>query len=231
MSDDLSALSSFDGVARLFPLPNVVFFPRVMLPLHIFEPRYRQMTTDALAGDQFIAMSLLKPGWEPEYNGQPEIHPVACLGKIVADQRLEDGRYNILLRGLSRIRIIEEAFTDKLYRTAHVELLKENGVPAVEQSRELSEQLQELVSNWLLSLGLARDQVAKLFQNQLPLGPLADVLSFALPLAVEFKQELLQELHTETRVRRLLTHLRANAPPKIKAETGEHEFPPQFSDN
>src|SRR5215216_1637862 len=107
MSDD-AALAGFGGVARLFPLPNLVLFPHVMQPLHIFEPRYRQMTADALDGDRLIAMVLPRPGWELDYAGKPAVHPVACLGKVVAEQRLDDGRFNILLRGLSRLRIIEE---------------------------------------------------------------------------------------------------------------------------
>src|SRR6516165_7292581 len=108
MSEDISPLSDFAGTARLFPLPNLVLFPHVMQPLHIFEPRFRQMTTDALAGDRLIAMVLLRPGWEGDYEGRPAIYPVGCLGKVVAEQKLEDGRFNILLRGLSRIHVAEE---------------------------------------------------------------------------------------------------------------------------
>src|SRR5207302_419049 len=79
-----SPLAEFTGKARLFPLPNLVFFPHVMQPLHIFEPRYRQMTADALAGDRFIALVLPTAGWEKDYNDAPNIHPVACLGHIIA---------------------------------------------------------------------------------------------------------------------------------------------------
>ena len=96
---DSADLSGYSGQARLFPLPNLVFFPNVMQPLHIFEPRYRQMTADALAGDRFIAMVLPRPGWEKDYAGKPAIHRVACLGRVLAEQTLEDGRFNILLRG------------------------------------------------------------------------------------------------------------------------------------
>src|ERR1700733_11034888 len=108
MSDNVTGLVNFAGKARLFPLPNLVFFPQVMQPLHVFEPRYRQMTADALAGDRLIALVLTKPGWEADYAGSPPVHSVACLGKIVADQQMKDGRYNILLRGLSRIQIQHE---------------------------------------------------------------------------------------------------------------------------
>src|SRR5438094_2455530 len=106
MNDDTYALDQFDGTARLFPLPNLVLFPHVIQPLHIFEPRYRQMTADALDGDGLIALAILQPDWEKDYEGKPAIYPVACLGKIVADQRLEDGRYNLLLRGLRRARVL-----------------------------------------------------------------------------------------------------------------------------
>src|SRR5947207_8575980 len=125
MSDDLSPLAHFAGTARLFPLPNLVFFPHVMQPLHIFEPRYRQMTADALDGDGLIALAVLQPNWEKHYEGKPAIAPVACLGKITADQRLEDGRYNLLLRGLTRIRVLRELTTAKLYRQAEVAVLKD----------------------------------------------------------------------------------------------------------
>ena len=86
MADDLSPLSGFCGKVRLFPLPNLVLFPEVMQPLHIFEPRYRQMTADALAGDRLIALGLLRPGWEADYDGKPAIYPVACLGRVVPGQ-------------------------------------------------------------------------------------------------------------------------------------------------
>src|SRR6516225_2957725 len=128
MSDDSAALDHFNGTVRLFPLPNLVMFPQVMQPLHIFEPRYRQLTTEALAGDRLIAVVLLRPGWEANYTGRPDVHPVACLGRIVVEQRLDDGRFNILLRGLSRIRIMEELETGKQYRAARAELLHDTHV-------------------------------------------------------------------------------------------------------
>src|SRR5437763_5081870 len=102
MKDDSAILADFRGVARLFPLPNLVLFPHVVQPLHVFEPRYRQMTADALAGDRLIALALLKSGWEDDYDAQPPIHGVGCLGRVAAEQLLPDGRYNLLLRGLSR---------------------------------------------------------------------------------------------------------------------------------
>src|SRR5215467_11468730 len=125
MNEDLSSLENFGGTARLFPLPNLVLFPHVMQPLHMFEPRYRRMTRDALAGDRLIALVLLRPGWEADYKGRPPVHAVACLGRILAEERLNDGRYNLLLRGLGRIRIEEELPRETPYRVARAELLAE----------------------------------------------------------------------------------------------------------
>src|SRR6516162_10197371 len=120
MNDDLAALHDFHGVARLFPLPGLVFFPHAVQPLHIFEPRYRQMAADALAGDRLIALVLLQPGWEEHYDDTPAVHAVACLGRVAVEQLLPDGRYNLVLRGLARVRIVEELTTDKRYRMARV---------------------------------------------------------------------------------------------------------------
>ena len=88
----------------LFPLPNVVLFPNVFLPLHIFEPRYREMVADALASDRMIGMVLLRPGWERDYEGRPPVYPIGCTGVITHVERQTDGRYNIVLRGMEPLR-------------------------------------------------------------------------------------------------------------------------------
>ncbi|MGH7479089.1 MAG: LON peptidase substrate-binding domain-containing protein, partial [Candidatus Methylomirabilales bacterium] len=102
----------------IFPLPSVVFFPHTLLPLHIFEARYRQMLADCLAGDRRLAMVLLRPGWEAEYYGHPAVYSVAGAGEIVASEGLPDGRSNILLKGLGRIMIESEVPSPKPYRIA-----------------------------------------------------------------------------------------------------------------
>ncbi len=117
----------------LFPLPNVVLFPGVLLPLHIFEPRYRALTADVLDSDRRLGMVLLQPGWEPDYDGKPPIFPIGCSGVIVHAARLEDGRYNILLRGLDRFRIVTEDHALP-YRRATVEILLDPPLGDHEQS-------------------------------------------------------------------------------------------------
>ncbi len=108
----------------IFPLPNVVLFPNVFLPLHIFEPRYRQMVADALKGDRIIGMVLLRPGWQSNYEGRPAVYGVGCAGVITHAERLPDGRSNIVLRGMEKFRIAGEQ--DGLpYRVAQVETIDE----------------------------------------------------------------------------------------------------------
>jgi hypothetical protein len=109
----------------IFPLPNVVLFPNVFLPLHIFEPRYREMVADALKSDRLIGMVLLRPGWQRDYEGRPSVYPIGCSGVITHVDRLADGRYNIVLRGMQRFRILEED-TRLSYRRARIEQLPES---------------------------------------------------------------------------------------------------------
>lgn len=110
----------------LFPLPGVVVFPGVPLPLHIFEPRYRAMVEDALAGERIIGMAILRPGYEKDYHGRPPVYPVGCAGTITRAQRLEDGRFNIVLQGVARFRIAGEE-DGRAYRVARIEALAEEG--------------------------------------------------------------------------------------------------------
>jgi Lon protease-like protein len=223
MSDDLSA--------RLFPLPNLVLFPHAIQPLHIFEPRYRQMTADALAGDRLIALVLLRPGWEEDYEGRPSVHPVGCLGKIVADQRLDGGRYNLVLRGLRRVRLRDEVPTDRLYRTARVEGLHDAAPLDAPAAAALRARLAEQLPRWVAPGAGALEPFHKLLDSDLPAGALCDIFAFALPLDVALKQELLEELDVSARARRLLEVLRGHAPAAGAGAIPERKFPPEFSAN
>src|SRR2546426_5353427 len=127
--------SSFRVPDRIpvFPLPTVVFFPRIYLPLHIFEPRYRAMIADAVAEGKCIGVALLKEGWEQQYYGNPPVFGLGCVGRLVSVQRLPDGRLNILLQGLSRYQIHEQ-FYDRSYRQASVVLKPSDSEVALESS-------------------------------------------------------------------------------------------------
>jgi Lon protease-like protein len=229
MTHDPQLPSSFRGVVRLFPLPNLVLFPQVIQPLHIFEPRYRQMLADALDDDRLLAMALLKPGWEEGYHLAPPIHPVVCVGRVFQEERLADGRYNLLLHGLARARVVEELDTAKLYRSARVELLPEVPAPPA-VGPGLRRRLGEQMTRWLADQEGALPQLRKLLEGPLTLGALCDVFAYALPVGVEAKQQLLEEPQAEARVRRLLSRLEETPPPK-GAPPAPRPFPPEFSPN
>jgi Lon protease-like protein len=125
----------------LFPLPNVVLFANVFLPLHIFEERYRDMVGDALSGDRLIGMVLLRPGWEPLYEARPPVYPVGCAGLITFSEKHPDGRYNIVLRGYEKFRILDEDHS-RSYRLAHVQSLPEE--PSAEDRMILRDERRRL---------------------------------------------------------------------------------------
>lgn len=226
MSDDLQ---NFDGTTRLFPLPNLVLFPFVIQPLHVFEQRYQQMTADALAGDRLLTIVLLRAGWEPEYLNRPALHAVGCLGRIVADQRTEDGKYNLLLRGLARVRIVEEIEPERLYRSARVETVADVPAHPPHVQQHLRRALAREAPRWLSGNAEMLQQFQRLLDSDLPLGAACDIFTFALPLEPEFKQQLLEEPDVERRTRGLLDHLQTRTP--VATPNAEQTFPPSFSAN
>src|SRR5258708_8845439 len=127
----------------LFPLPNVVLFPRAVLPLHIFEERYKQMTVDVLAGNRQIAVALLRPGWEKNYYQRPEIDPVVCVGTILTHERLPNGTFNFLLQGHTRARVIREFGEGQWpYRVAELQRVQETKP----SDTDMHEQRERLIS-------------------------------------------------------------------------------------
>jgi Lon protease-like protein len=128
----------------IFPLPNVVLFPHVFLPLHIFEPRYRAMVGAALEGDRIIGMTLLKPGWDTDYEGRPPIYPLGCAGLITHADRHPDGRYNIVLQGLEKFRVLGEDVS-RPYRIAQIEPIEEPACRELALMRSERRRLENLI--------------------------------------------------------------------------------------
>jgi Lon protease-like protein len=221
---------TFSGVARLFPLPNLVLYPHVMQPLHIFEERYREMVEDALAGDKLIAMAVLEPGWENDYESRPPVAPYACLGKIVAHHRLPDGRYNLLLLGMQRVRIDQELEPLRSFRQASVELIDdEYDFDTIAESHDLQERLVTAFRSNLPCECETPEQLEKLLSGELPLGLLTDLAAYALPLETGVKQELLAECRVSARAEILLSELdQLVIVPTTKPSS---TFPPLFSEN
>ena len=225
MREDRAALDDFNGVARLFPLPNLVLFPHVDQGLHIFEPRYRMMAADALAGDQLIALVLLTPddNWDENYDGRPPVEPTACLGRITASEKLPDGRYNLKLRGLARLRLAEELpDAEKLYRLARGQLLADVS-PPVAEAMALRRELREAVLERFDPAGPAHKQLTRLFDGDTPLGEVCDLLGYSLPLPLSLKQGLLSDPDVAARARVLVDG--------VGGVARRRPFPPGFSEN
>lgn len=108
----------------VFPLPSLVLFPRVILPLHVFELRYRTMVREALSGERLIALALLKPGWERDYHGSPEFFPLACLARFQDVEWLPNDCYDLKVQGVARVRLGTLA-REYPYRAARAELVPE----------------------------------------------------------------------------------------------------------
>jgi hypothetical protein len=131
----------------VFPLPDVVLFPGVFLPLHIFETRYREMVKDCLAGDRLIGVTLLRPGWDHDADGQPAIYLVGCVGLISHIEELPDGRYNLVLRGVEKFRVVKEEEPLRAYRRASVDYFEEQMTVADHESvRRQRHQLERLLT-------------------------------------------------------------------------------------
>jgi Lon protease-like protein len=194
----------------LFPLPNVVLFPRAILPLHIFEERYKQMTADALGGDRFIAMALLRPGWEKEYYSRPAIDPVVCIGKIASHERLEDGKYNFLLQGVARGRIVGEEQSSP-YRIARIEMIPQTNVMEIDLTNQ-RQRLMEMFSRPPLGSLPGSVDLRKIIGSSFSTGEVVDLLAYHVLSNVGLKQSLLGEGDVARRVARVISALDAAAP-------------------
>ena len=221
----------FTGRVRLFPLPNLVMFPHVVQPLHIFEPRYCEMVEDALATDQLIAMAHLQPGWESEYEANPPLAPVTCIGRIISHTQLDDGKFNILLLGLRRATIATELPLTRSFREAQVNVLEDLNVQTASPQRSaIQRELLRCFRRFTPESPAAQEQFESLMSNRLPLGMLTDVISFTMKFDVELKQRLLSEPNVDQRARLLVDELRRLEQFGSSADD-ERPFPPAFSSN
>ncbi len=228
--DPAEVLSTFTGRAPIFPLPNVVHFPHLLLPLHVFEPRYRRMVHDCLSGDRLLAMALLKPGWEASTAfSKPAVFDMACLGRITAEQRLPDGRYYLVLQGLSRARIVGEEDPDQPYRIAKLELCSDvyAAPPTIDRDARREEMLDAFRR-------LHKDiNLERVFQDAIAasvsMGVICDVLADALKLPPVAAQEVLDAVDVAERSSIVLGRIQEKI--RILSSKARRIFPPQFSAN
>jgi uncharacterized protein len=199
----VSDLESFSGIIPLFPLSTVVFFPNTLLPLHIFEPRYKQMVNDVINTEKIIGMALLKPGWGDNYYETPEIYDTVGMGRIVSSQSYGDGRINIVLYGLKRVRIVE-VVENLPYRLARVDIVDDlHG--SSEQTLRL--RIGELITRWNLLIENTEKSHRIEINTNLPLDRLTDALGTLIFTNVFDKQTLLEEPSVEKRAQILIRDL------------------------
>jgi len=190
-------------IVPMFPLPGVFLFPGTMMPLHIFEPRYRQMIEDSLDGPGRIVMGTVLEGHEPELPGAPPIHAIAGLGEIMRHDRLPDGRFLILLAGLARVHV-REAPSDRLYRKVEILPLEEREPDPIDAIALRADLVAALQSRSAEPLELP---------EELQLGQLADLLLIRLELPASELLPLYSTLDIGARARRALT-LHVARPPR-----------------
>lgn len=224
----------FGSICRVFPLPGVVLLPHTVLPLHIFEPRYRQMTSDALQSDQLIAITQFAtprsadPDLGPDSETEPPLDEHGCLGQIIRHERLPDGRYKLLLLGRKRIQVLDEIPTTKLYRVVRMALVDD---VVDSHSAHLRDPLRQIFSEIMQSHGVVTPELTELLQADVPLAVLTDVFVHALNLPMSIKREFLIEPNVSARARQLIDLLKRVREQSCGPESTPRSFPPPFSTN
>lgn len=203
-----SAISiDFGQPFPLFPLPNCVLLPHATIPLHIFEPRYRQMTGDALDNNNLIAMALFDGDeWKDEYYNTPPLRPHVCVGYIVRHESLDDGRYNILLQGVCRAKLIEETPNDP-YRLGYLEPIEH------QQSMEIDlgdqrVKLETLLNDPLLKSLSSVSAIHNWLSAEIPTSVLVDLAIMSICDDIEQRYAMLANNETISRAKWLLEHLK-----------------------
>ena len=200
--NSLPRVEASAGTLKVFPLPSVVLFPGAIVPLHIFEPRYRALVGDCLAGDKVMALAGLEPGWESDSGERPRMRPLCCAGVIAWHEELPEGRFNIILQGVVRARILKELPGDKPYREVQAQLLPDSTYQGPEE---------ELLKQALLDVSGRIPPEASQSLLQLAAhaqgGALADLVGSSLIEDLDRRQELLCELDVRKRLQGVLSEI------------------------
>lgn len=200
-------------VMPIFPLPNLWLFPGAILPLNVFEPRYRQMIEDCLDGPGRFVLGTIKPAGPEPVEGEPPFHEVAGFGEIGRHDRQPDGRFHIVLIGLGRVRV-EEVESDRLYRKVSAQALfelNEHPKDEVELRTRMTLAIQRRTA------AAHPGQALPVIPSDVPIGRLADLLALRMPLPHAVLCELFEELDVAQRARRALEEdgLRPMLPPQV----------------
>ena len=200
----------FAHPVAVFPLPNCVLLPRTVLPLHIFEPRYREMVSDCLAGFPYIAMALLAPGYEEKYyTNVAAIQPTVCVGRIVRHELLKDGRYNILLQGIIRAGVVSEDRSGT-YRVARLKPKPATGTDDPQVCDTIRRGLLSMLGDPSLTSFAAECNWRQLVEAaDLPVSEVVDYLANAVSNSLETAQRFLNETDLGRRSEMLFEELKS----------------------
>jgi uncharacterized protein len=211
-------------IVPLFPLPNIVLFPKTPMPLYIFEEKYRMMIREALAGNRELVIALLRSGYESSYAGISAVHNIACLGRIETYEELEDGKYNIVVVGIHRVRLLREV-QHSPYRLVEVETLEEE--TQGERSPESIQRHNHLGGLFARFTELAtgvKQQVLELMP-QMDFESLVNMVAMTLNLPIEQKQSLLEIGETSGRCDVLIPILQQQLETLVMVRKFEHIKP------
>jgi Lon protease-like protein len=186
----------------VFPLPDVHLFPHALLPLHVFEPRYRALARDCLATTRLLAMATLEPGYESDYEGRPPVKAVCGLGEVVQSHPYPDGRYDLLVRGVARVRIVEELPPQRPYRVVNAARLDDVGGSAAGLASG-HRALVALCDRLAAVLPSGGETLRALARQEKETGAACDVLAAALVTEPADRQVLLEQLDVSGRLDRL----------------------------
>ena len=198
LPDELPALP-------IFPLANCVLLPGGMLPLHICEPRYRELARAALAGDHLIAIARLRPGRDAEYEGRPPVFPMAGVGRIICAEEMADGRFMLLLHGVGRVKIEHELPAAHAFRQVRARVVRDAGTSDAQRFRAARDRLLELCD--LLARALdacgnqGGEQLRELARCDRGPGSCADAVAAALIMDTAERYRMLENPCPEARIR------------------------------
>jgi len=215
----------------LFPLPHLLTYPGRLLPLHIFEARYRALMRDVLDGDRRFAMAVLRPGWEPEYEGRPPIYAPVTVGRVSKYRELPDGRFVLHLRGESRARVLEES-GGRPYRIGRLELIAEEPLDST-KAAELRPEIEGVLRDYCGKVALPPKPECDGDAEPPAICPvlIADEALLSIPIPMERKLEIFSTPCQATRVRAVIEVLRGLLNRRIEISRCERLTPRNLSMN
>jgi Lon protease-like protein len=183
-----------------------VLFPAQLLSLHVFEPRYRKLVSDVIEQGSKLAVPRLEPGYDGEYYGAPPVFEICGIGQITEYARLPDGRFNIVVLGLGRVRIVEELRSEP-YRVARVRAMSDHTRASPMVAETLRSELLKLVRRTAPHLPGPAKELETRLRGAVDAGECADILAGTLMEDPDERQALLEELDPARRLTTLVAHV------------------------